>query len=76
MRLQQDFRAQPSRIELALHAQLVDLRDGRVLAARDFELTENASSDDPYGGVTAANRALARLLGELASFCAERAPQR
>lgn len=76
VRLLQDFRAQPSRVELALHAQLVDQRNGRVLAAQDFELTENAPSDDPYGGVVAANRALARLLGELAAFCAAHAPAR
>jgi cholesterol transport system auxiliary component len=76
MRLQQDFGLQPSRIELALHAQLVDLRSGRVLAAREFDEVEPAPSDDPYGGVTAANRALARLLGELVAFCAEHAPQR
>jgi cholesterol transport system auxiliary component len=75
-RLVQDFRAQPSRIELVLHAQLIDLRNGRVLAAQDFALTENAPSDDPYGGVVAANRALARLLGELATFCAAHAPAR
>jgi cholesterol transport system auxiliary component len=76
MRLVQDFRAQPSRVELALHAQLIDLRDGRVLAAQDFEAMEDAPSDDPYGGVVAANRALARLLGELAAFCAAHAPAR
>lgn len=75
-RLVQDFRSQPSRIELALHAQLIDLRDGRVLAAQDFALTEDAPSDDPYGGVVATNRALARLLGELAAFCAAHAPAR
>jgi cholesterol transport system auxiliary component len=76
MHLLQDFRVRPSRVELALHAQLIDQRDGRVLAAQDFELTENAPSDDPYGGVVAANRALARLLGDLAAFCAEHAPAR
>jgi cholesterol transport system auxiliary component len=75
-RLLQDFRSQPSRIELALHAQLIDLRNGRVLATQDFALTENAPSDDPYGGVIAANRALARLLGELTAFCAAHAPAR
>jgi len=76
MRLVQDFRARPSRVELALHAQLIDLRDGRVLAAQDFAATENAPSDDPYGGVAAANGALARLLGELTAFCAAHAPAR
>jgi len=76
VRLQQDFTSQPSRIEITLRAQLVDLRSRRVLAAREFGATERAPSDDPYGGVIAANRALGRLLGELASFCTEHAPQR
>ncbi len=72
VRLQQDFGAQPSRIEFALRVQLVDLREGRVLAAAQFEETENAPSEDAYGGVIAANRALRRMLARVADFCAER----
>ncbi len=68
-RLQQDFTAKPSRVELALHVQLLDVRGRRVLATRTFEATENASSEDAYGGVTAANIALARVLGQVAAFC-------
>lgn len=76
VRLQQDFTQRPSRVELALHAQLVDLRSRQVIAAHEFDVVEDAPSDDPYGGVTAANRALSRLLGELVGFCAEHAPKR
>jgi cholesterol transport system auxiliary component len=41
-----------------------------VLASAEFDETEAAPSDDPYGGVLAANRALGRLLERLAAFCA------
>lgn len=71
VRLQQDFSARPSRVQFTLRAQLIDLGTRRVLAAAEFDETEPAPSDDPYGGVIAANRALARLLGWLADFCAE-----
>lgn len=69
VRLQQDFRTRPSRVELTLRAQLIDVRDGRVLGARRFDEVERASSDDPYGGVVAANRAVRKLLAQLAEFC-------
>ena len=41
----------------------------RVLATRLFEATESAPSDDPYGGVTAANVALQRILEQVVDFC-------
>ena len=71
VRLQQDFGAKPSRVRLTLRAQLIDTDARRVLAAAEFDETEAAPSDDPYGGVIAANRALARLLERLTQFCAE-----
>jgi cholesterol transport system auxiliary component len=71
VRLQQDFGVNPSRVQFTLRAQLIDVRDRRVLASAEFDETEVAPSDDPYGGVIAANRALGRLLGRLAKFCAE-----
>ena len=70
VRLLHDFSAQPSRVRLTLRAQLVDLRDKRMLAAREFDETETASSDDAAGGAGAANRALERMLRQLADFCA------
>jgi len=73
VRLQQDFRTQPSRVQLTLRAQLVDLRANRVIATREFDAEESASSEDARGGVIAANRALARILGELIAFCSSAA---
>jgi cholesterol transport system auxiliary component len=67
VRLQQNFEMHPSRIEFALRA--IDVRSKRLLATRLFEATESAPSDDPYGGVTAANVALQRILEQVVDFC-------
>ena len=69
VRLQQDFMTRPSRMQLTLRAQLIDLRNKRLLAAQQFDETETAASEDAYGGVVAANRVLQRVLGKLAEFC-------
>ena len=73
VRLQQDFRSKPSTVEITLRAQLVDLHGRRVLATRVFDETENAPSENPYGGVVAANRALRRILESVSGFCARAA---
>ncbi len=67
-RVQQNFEARPSRVEVAVHVQLLDVRSRRVLATRTFEATEDAASDDAYGGVVAANRAVARVLAQVSAF--------
>jgi cholesterol transport system auxiliary component len=69
IRLWQNFATQPSQVQLSLRAQLIDVRGQKVLAAKQFDEVENAASNDAYGGVTATNRALQRLLGRLADFC-------
>jgi cholesterol transport system auxiliary component len=69
LRLQQNFETRPSRMEITLRVQLIDVRSRRLLATRVLEATENAPSDDPYGGVTAANIALQRILDQFADFC-------
>ena len=45
----------------------------RVLAWREFDATVPSASENPYGGVLAANRAIQTVLGELSAFCAETA---
>ena len=69
VRLQQDFKTRPSRVQFTLRAQLIDMRGKRVLATRQFDEEETAASEDAYGGVAAANRLVQRVLGELAEFC-------
>ena len=68
VRLQQNFEVRPSRIEMVLRVQLIDVRTRRLFATRVFEATEKAPSDDPYGGVTAANAALQRILEDVVNF--------
>lgn len=68
--LQQEFTTSPSRLHLMVRAQLVEQAGHRVLATQVFEAFESAPSDDPYGGVVAANRVLPRLLEQIADFSA------
>lgn len=60
--VQQEFLQQPSRTRIVLRAQLIDLNAQRLLSARNFDALEPAPSEDAYGGVLAANRAVAQLL--------------
>ncbi len=76
IRLQHDFTTQPSRVQLTLRAQLYDAKGKKVLVVREFDATENAPSEDAYGGVIAANRALERVLGQLTDFCVAESARR
>lgn len=73
LRLQHEFLDSPSRVRFTLRAYLVDSATRRVIASREFEAAVAAASEDPYGGVMAANRAVKAVLEELAAFCAEAA---
>ena len=73
IRLQHEFRTQPSRVRFTLRAYLVDVKTRRVLAWREFDAAVPATSEDPYGGVVAANRAVQTVLENLSAFCAEAA---
>jgi cholesterol transport system auxiliary component len=70
IRLQHEFLTQPSRVRFTLRAYLVDDRTRQVLAWREFDAAVPAASEDPYGGVVAANRAVQTVLADLAVFCA------
>lgn len=79
VRLQQNFMSRPSRVELSLRFQLLDLHGRRVVASRVVDVDVEAASDDPYGGVVAANAALSSALTQAAAFAvaaaADVAPQ-
>lgn len=72
LRLQQQFDTTPSRVRLTLRAVLVDVPRRRVVATGEFDRVVDAASDDPYGGVVAAQRAVQQVLGDLAAFAAPR----
>jgi cholesterol transport system auxiliary component len=73
VRLQQEFMSIPSRARVTLRAVLVDTTTRRVIGSREFDVEVAAKTDDPMGGVAAANEAVQRLLIDLAGFCAEAA---
>lgn len=73
IRLQHEFSSRPSRVRFTLRAYIVDNTTRRVLAWHEFDETVVASSEDAYGGVIAANRAVQAVLGNLAVFCADAA---
>lgn len=66
--LEQQFFYNPSRVRLALRAQIVETKTQSILATRSFELFETAPTDDPYGGVIAANHATDKLIKEIAEW--------
>jgi cholesterol transport system auxiliary component len=67
--LQHEFDARPSRVRFTLRAYVVDNATRRVLAWREFDEAVPAATEDPYGGILAANRAVQTVLGQLADFC-------
>ena len=76
--LQQEFLQQPSRVRVVVRMQLVDLKESTILSTRIFEVVENATSENPYGGVQAANRAVAGLLDQIGSWlrqCVQHSPE-
>lgn len=76
VRLQQTFGGGPSQVRLTLRAYLTDNTSRKVIGSREFDETVAATSEDPVGGVVAANRAVQAVLERLARFCAEAAGSR
>lgn len=70
IRLQHEFQTSPSRVRLTLRATVVDDKTRRVLAWQTFEAVEPADSEDASGGVLAANRAVQKVVDQLARFMA------
>lgn len=70
IRLQHDVGSRPSHVQFTLRAYIVDNTKRRVLAWREFDESVSAASEDPYGGVVAANRAVRTVLENLSAFCA------
>jgi cholesterol transport system auxiliary component len=71
LRLQQEFGDGPSRVRFTLRATLTDNATRQVISWREFEETVRSESEDPYGGVVAANRAVEIVMQQLAAFCTQ-----
>lgn len=75
LRLQHDLNSTPSQVRFTLRAYLVDNTTRQVLAWHEFDETLAATSEDPYGAVGAANRAVKDVMEQLARFGSEAAAQ-
>jgi len=75
IRFHQDFTRQPGAMQVTLRALLIDLQENRVIATQQFDITEPVETEDAYGGVVAANRAVGRLLDDLTGFCLANQPR-
>jgi cholesterol transport system auxiliary component len=72
--LLQDYTQEPPALLLVLRLHLSDEKTNRTLAVREIRQREPMQHKSPYGGVVAANAALARALGEAATFVLESTP--
>jgi cholesterol transport system auxiliary component len=70
IRLQHEFMGTPSQVRFTLRAHVLDETTRSMLGSREFEAVVSAPSANPYGGVVAANQAVAKVLAEVAEFCA------
>ena len=66
---QHQFLKKPSEVEVVMTAQMMNLSTRRAVATERFVVREVSRSNDPYGGVLAANLAVQKALGQIATFC-------
>lgn len=69
VRLQQEFFRAPSQVHFTLRAHLIEIASRRVIAWQEFDAAVAAASEDPYGGVVAANQVIRLLVEQVADFC-------
>ena len=63
----------PSQAHFTLRAHLLDTATREVVAWREFDAIVPSASEDPYGGVLAANSAVRIVIEELVHFCVQTA---
>ncbi len=66
--LYQDFTQKPSQLVLSVELTLIDSKHKQVLGSQIFNYRIPCTEDTPYGGVIAANKALAQLLNDTDRF--------
>lgn len=68
VRLEQVFLQDSSHVVLSVQAQIVDVGSGRILASKEFTVSEEASMN-ACGDAVATNKAAERVLRQIAQFC-------
>lgn len=65
LRLLQQFDSKPSVVRFTLRVSIINNATGKIVALREFDERVIATSDDPTGGVIAANQAVKLALDKL-----------
>ena len=73
VRLIHSFSIKPSQVQFVLRATIIDNATNKVIAYREFDERVNAKTDNPFGGVIAANQAVNATLEKLSLFSKETA---
>lgn len=71
IKLVQDFSTKPSQVQFTLRASFIDSKTQQVIATQEFNERVNANSDNPIGGVLAANTAINLALDKLSLFSSQ-----
>ena len=61
----------PSQLQFTLRASIIDNATGKVVAQREFNEKVTTTSDNPIGGVMAANQAVNAVLQKMSAFTHE-----
>jgi cholesterol transport system auxiliary component len=69
LQLQQEFGGGPSWVRFSLRATLFNNVTRQVISSQVFDETVASASEDAYGGVVAANRAVQRVMEQLSRHC-------
>ena len=73
IKLVQNFNTKPSHVQFTLRATMIDSVTNKVIALREFDERVDAKSDNPIGGVLAANVAVNLALSKLSVFSSQTA---
>ena len=73
VQLIQIFNSKPSHVQFTLRATLIDNTTNTVVAQQEFDELTESKSDDPIGGVLAANQAVNTVLEKVSKFAQEAA---
>jgi cholesterol transport system auxiliary component len=69
--LQQNYTRKPALLQFSLRANIISMTSNQVIASKQFSVTLPIKNATPYNGVLVANKAVSRVLAELAQFCTE-----
>ncbi len=69
LQFQQRFFAQTSDVIIRLQVQLIKTATNQVIITKQLVAIEPAPENTPYGGVVAANKAVAKLLAQVVKLC-------